>query len=318
GGGAGDRPWSSARGSATWLRLPPWDPRRRGGRRRGSFARHRRSGSRRRRDARPRRPGDLSRWAAPGAGSRGGVLRGAFGRSGRRWCVRQLHRAAERHGMAVLALFCWGRASPQRRRYGRDAGRRRPEVCAREPRVARPRPVYRAAPRHAGLGERLHPCERGQTRIQPGAFASSKKRFASCKRRGGAASSALAERRTQRPRRRGRIRTGRAFDSPGGAAPRALGRVSQAADTIGIRPATACAMRALLVHPEFPTTYWGFQHSLDLIGKRATLPPLGLISVAALLPPDWDIRLVDMNVRPLEADDVRWSDVVLTGGMLVQ
>jgi len=77
-------------------------------------------------------------------------------------------------------------------------------------------------------------------------------------------------------------------------------------------------MRALLVHPEFPTTYWGFQHSLDLIGKRATLPPLGLISVAALLPPDWEIRLVDMNVRPLEADDVRWSDVVLTGGMLVQ
>jgi radical SAM superfamily enzyme YgiQ (UPF0313 family) len=77
-------------------------------------------------------------------------------------------------------------------------------------------------------------------------------------------------------------------------------------------------MRVLLVYPAFPTTYWGFQHSLDLIGKRATLPPLGLISVAALLPRDWEMRLVDMNVQSLEADDLRWADVVMTGGMLVQ
>jgi radical SAM superfamily enzyme YgiQ (UPF0313 family) len=77
-------------------------------------------------------------------------------------------------------------------------------------------------------------------------------------------------------------------------------------------------MRVLLVYPQFPTTYWGFQHSLGIIGKRATLPPLGLISVAALLPPDWDLRLVDMNVRSLGDDDMRWADVVLTGGMLVQ
>jgi radical SAM superfamily enzyme YgiQ (UPF0313 family) len=77
-------------------------------------------------------------------------------------------------------------------------------------------------------------------------------------------------------------------------------------------------MRVLLVYPQFPTTYGGFQHSLGIIGKRATLPPLGLISVAALLPPDWDLRLVDMNVRSLGDDDMRWADVVLTGGMLVQ
>jgi radical SAM superfamily enzyme YgiQ (UPF0313 family) len=77
-------------------------------------------------------------------------------------------------------------------------------------------------------------------------------------------------------------------------------------------------MRVLLVYPEFPTTYWGFQHSLSLIGKRATLPPLGLISVAALLPRSWEVRLVDMNVEPLRREDLRWADVVLTGGMLVQ
>jgi radical SAM superfamily enzyme YgiQ (UPF0313 family) len=77
-------------------------------------------------------------------------------------------------------------------------------------------------------------------------------------------------------------------------------------------------MRVLLVYPEFPTTYWGFQHSLSLVGSRATLPPLGLITVAALLPSDWEMRLVDMNVRTLTLADLRWADVVLTGGMLVQ
>jgi radical SAM superfamily enzyme YgiQ (UPF0313 family) len=78
------------------------------------------------------------------------------------------------------------------------------------------------------------------------------------------------------------------------------------------------AMRALLVYPEFPTTYWGFQHSLPIIDRRATLPPLGLISVAALLPEEWEMRLVDMNIESLRDADLAWADVVLTGGMLVQ
>jgi radical SAM superfamily enzyme YgiQ (UPF0313 family) len=77
-------------------------------------------------------------------------------------------------------------------------------------------------------------------------------------------------------------------------------------------------MRVLLVYPEFPVTYWGFQRSLPLLGKRATLPPLGLISVAALLPQSWEMRLVDMNVEELGREDLRWADVVLTGGMLIQ
>lgn len=77
-------------------------------------------------------------------------------------------------------------------------------------------------------------------------------------------------------------------------------------------------MRILLVYAEFPRTYWGFQYSLHIAGKRASLPPLGLITVASHLPPEWELRLVDMNVEPLDDDALRWADVVLVGGMLVQ
>jgi radical SAM superfamily enzyme YgiQ (UPF0313 family) len=77
-------------------------------------------------------------------------------------------------------------------------------------------------------------------------------------------------------------------------------------------------MNVLLVYPRFPVTYWGFQYGLRLIGKRATLPPLGLITVAALLPDPWRVRLVDLNVEALRDDDFRWADIVLTGGLLIQ
>ena len=80
----------------------------------------------------------------------------------------------------------------------------------------------------------------------------------------------------------------------------------------------ATATRALLVSPRFPVTYWGFQTTMRLIGKSATLPPLGLLTVAALLPADWDIRLVDLNVETLDDAALRWAEVVLTGGMLIQ
>src|SRR5271165_1363054 len=77
-------------------------------------------------------------------------------------------------------------------------------------------------------------------------------------------------------------------------------------------------MRVLLVQPEFPTTYWGFEHSLPIIGKRATLPPLGLVTVAAMLPRTWEARVADLNVSPLSDDDMLWADALLVGGMLVQ
>jgi radical SAM superfamily enzyme YgiQ (UPF0313 family) len=77
-------------------------------------------------------------------------------------------------------------------------------------------------------------------------------------------------------------------------------------------------MNALLVYPRFPVTYWGFQYGLPIVGKQASLPPLGLLTVAALLPDTWRVRLVDLNVGRLEDKDLRWADVVLTGGLLVQ
>jgi radical SAM superfamily enzyme YgiQ (UPF0313 family) len=77
-------------------------------------------------------------------------------------------------------------------------------------------------------------------------------------------------------------------------------------------------MKILCVSPRFPETYWGHEHSMRLIGKRALLPPLGLLTVAALLPPDWEVRLCDMNVRALAEADLEWADVVFLSGMIVQ
>jgi radical SAM superfamily enzyme YgiQ (UPF0313 family) len=77
-------------------------------------------------------------------------------------------------------------------------------------------------------------------------------------------------------------------------------------------------MKVLCVSPQFPETYWGQERALRLIGKRALLPPLGLITVAALLPPDWEVRLCDMNVRALADAELDWADVVFLSAMLVQ
>ena len=67
-------------------------------------------------------------------------------------------------------------------------------------------------------------------------------------------------------------------------------------------------MNVLLVYPEFPDTFWSFKHALKFVRKRASLPPLGLLTVAAMLPADWAMRLVDMNVRSLRAKDLAWAD----------
>jgi radical SAM superfamily enzyme YgiQ (UPF0313 family) len=77
-------------------------------------------------------------------------------------------------------------------------------------------------------------------------------------------------------------------------------------------------MRALLVQPAFPVTYWGFQHGLAIAGRKVSLPPLGMLTLAAQLPSDWELRLVDLNIEPLRDEDVLWSNVVLVGGMRVQ
>ncbi|MEE9576187.1 MAG: B12-binding domain-containing radical SAM protein [Gemmatimonadota bacterium] len=77
-------------------------------------------------------------------------------------------------------------------------------------------------------------------------------------------------------------------------------------------------MNSLLIHPECPATFWSFQHALPFVRKKATLPPLGLLTVASLLPDDWEKRLVDLNVRSLASDDLDWADYAFVGGMAVQ
>ena len=77
-------------------------------------------------------------------------------------------------------------------------------------------------------------------------------------------------------------------------------------------------MNALLIYPQFPETFWSFKHVLKFIGKRAAQPPLGLMTVAALLPSEWKIRLVDTNVERLRERDLKWADVVLLSAMLSQ
>lgn len=75
---------------------------------------------------------------------------------------------------------------------------------------------------------------------------------------------------------------------------------------------------ALLVYPEFPPSYWGFRYALELAGKRAPMPPLGLLTVAALFPEHWELRLADLNLEPLDDADLEWADLVLTSTMVVQ
>ena len=77
-------------------------------------------------------------------------------------------------------------------------------------------------------------------------------------------------------------------------------------------------MKALLVYAEFPDTYWSFRHALRFEGKRSAFPPLGLLTVAAMLPNEWERRLVDMNVGELRPEDIEWADIVLISAMIVQ
>ncbi|MCX6544318.1 MAG: B12-binding domain-containing radical SAM protein [Acidobacteria bacterium] len=77
-------------------------------------------------------------------------------------------------------------------------------------------------------------------------------------------------------------------------------------------------MHSLLISPRFPPTFWSYEAILKLVGKKALMPPLGLITVAALLPGDWECRVVDCNVRPVTDAEWAWADIVLLSGMIVQ
>jgi len=75
----------------------------------------------------------------------------------------------------------------------------------------------------------------------------------------------------------------------------------------------------LMIYPRFSAgTFWNFAATCEVFGARYPAPPLGLITVAALLPSEWSIRLVDRNVEDLTDGDLEWADLVMTGGMLPQ
>lgn len=77
-------------------------------------------------------------------------------------------------------------------------------------------------------------------------------------------------------------------------------------------------MKILLVYPEMPVTCWTMDQEIDLVGYKALFPPLGLLTVAALLPEEWDKKLVDLNVESLKDEDILNADYVFVGGMNVQ
>lgn len=77
-------------------------------------------------------------------------------------------------------------------------------------------------------------------------------------------------------------------------------------------------MKILLVYPEYPETFWSFKYALKFISKKASLPPLGLLTVAALLPKEWEKKLVDMTVTVLSDRDIKWADYVFVSAMSIQ
>ena len=77
-------------------------------------------------------------------------------------------------------------------------------------------------------------------------------------------------------------------------------------------------MKVLLLYPEFPDTFWSFRHALPFLGRRSAYPPLGLLTVSAMLPTQWQRKLVDLNVEKLRDRDLAWADVAFLSAMLVQ
>ncbi|NRB07309.1 MAG: B12-binding domain-containing radical SAM protein [Richelia sp.] len=77
-------------------------------------------------------------------------------------------------------------------------------------------------------------------------------------------------------------------------------------------------MRALLIYPIFPKTFWSYEKILQLVDRKVLLPPLGLVTVAAILPQEWELKLVDRNIRPATEKEWEWADIVIMSAMIVQ
>jgi radical SAM superfamily enzyme YgiQ (UPF0313 family) len=77
-------------------------------------------------------------------------------------------------------------------------------------------------------------------------------------------------------------------------------------------------LKILLVYPKYPDTFWSFRHALRIISKKAAFPPLGLLTIASMLPKEWDKKLVDMNAATLTDKNIKWADYVFISAMVVQ
>ena len=77
-------------------------------------------------------------------------------------------------------------------------------------------------------------------------------------------------------------------------------------------------MNVLLVYPEYPKTFWSFKYVLSYVLKKAAYPPLGLLTIASMLPKEWKKRLIDCNVKKLAKSDIAWADMVFVSAMIAQ
>ncbi len=77
-------------------------------------------------------------------------------------------------------------------------------------------------------------------------------------------------------------------------------------------------MKTLLISPRTERSYWNFEEICRRLGRKTMCPPIGLLTVAAMLPTDWELRLVDLNVRDLAETEWEWAELVMIGGMIAQ
>ena len=77
-------------------------------------------------------------------------------------------------------------------------------------------------------------------------------------------------------------------------------------------------MKILLIYPKCPDSFWSFNHALKFISKKAAISPLGLITVSAMLPDDWQKKLVDLNISTLLTSDIQWADYIFISAMYIQ